>query len=338
MPLTQDTAFELLESAKERGRLGHAFLITGAEGVGKRELASRIINLLNLKEESGGDLFGDAPVVNEVKSLEALHSEFIRIVKPRSKSRLIRVEDMRDLETSFQMSAPPGQWKVGVIIDADRMNEAAANAFLNTLEEPPKDCLLLLITSAPDRLLVTILSRCISIPLYSADTLVLSPLQQELNAMITDSLKSQSRGLATALSLKTNFDLYLKGVKDGLTKKFKASLKAETEHLKQVAEKDFLKDKEEQAKAEEASEYLSVRTNAVNALVAWFGDVIRWKVGHTPSLYKRSTEIFGVFADDLTIDDLLKRMEALEDLRYLLTETNVSEALALETSFMTAFG
>ncbi len=346
MPLTNDQAYELLNSARERGRLGHAFLITGENGVGKRALATKIISMLNAPKEEVAevDMFGDpvqiAPSADDSANipLEDSQSEFVRVVRPRSKSRLIRVEEMRELEDSFYMSAPDGQWKIGVIIDADRMNESAANAFLKTLEEPPNNCLLLLLTTAPDRLLTTILSRCVNIPLYNPDFAGLSDLQNGINEIISKALKGQSRGIASALSLKASFDFYLKAEKDTIVQKHKAALKEETDQLKQVVDKDFLKSKEDQAKAAEASDYLALRTDSINTLISWFGDVIRWKVGHTPSRFSESVELFSDFAADLSIDSLLLRMEALEELRYLLTETNVSEALALETSFMNAFG
>ena len=338
MPLTQDQAYTLLESAQERGRLGHAFLITGPSGVGKQDLAKRIIGMLNAPEaEAGMNLFGEAPPPTIPAELDEMQSEFVRIVRPRSKSRLIRVDDMRDLEDSFYMSAPAGQWKIGVIIDADRMNESAANAFLKTLEEPPANCLLLLLTTAPDRLLTTILSRCINIPLYDPQAQALTPLQEEMGKIVAQNIQQAGRSLPAALSIKADFDSYLKSQKAQLTKKYKAQLKEETEHLKQVAERDYLKEKEDQAKAEEASEYLLIRTESVNALISWFGDVMRWKVGHTPSSFSSETALFSSFADDLGIDNLLQRLEALEELRYLLTETNVSEQLALETCFMQAF-
>ena len=66
--------------------------------------------------------------------------------------------------------APPnGRRKVVIISDADRLQPQAANAFLKTLEEPPKDSLLLLLSALPEALPDTILSRCIAIPLTSQD-------------------------------------------------------------------------------------------------------------------------------------------------------------------------
>ncbi len=343
MPLTTDQAYDLLASAKERSRLGHAFLITGPTGVGKEELAQRIITLLNERPDTAvPDMFGEMPEPEPTApegTLDMMQSEFTRIVRPRSKSRLIKVDDMRALEDSFYLSAPAGQWKIGVIVDADRMNESAANAFLKTLEEPPQNCLLLLLTTAPDRLLTTILSRCISIPLYRVGQDGPSEAQSAMNAIIQANLQTSSRGLIPALGIKADFEAYLGDQKNMINKKHQSALKAELANLKQVTEdRNLIKAREEQALAEESADYLGLRTESVNALISWFGDLIRWKVGQRPSIFSGSDAVFARFAEDLPVHDVLQRIEALEDLRFLLNETNVSEALALETCFMNAFG
>lgn len=344
MPLTTDQAYTLLESAHERKRLGHAFLLTGGEGTGKRELAARLITLLTSDQKESGevDMFGEAvPSVQkayEDGDLDEMEGEFIRFLRPLSKSRTIKVDEVREFEDSFYMSAPEGQWKIGVIYDVDRMNENAANAFLKTLEEPPKNCLLLLLTTAPDRLLTTILSRCVKIPLYNPDTSSLSPAEERIQQLLREGLTGQERGLISALSLKSEFETYLKEKKKEIEKKHKQAFKQESEPLKQAGNREYLKEKEEESKAAESAEYIALRTDSLNALVSWFGDVLRWKVGHVPQRFKRDAELFHQFSQGLPIESLLLRLEALEELRFLLNETNVSEALALETSFMKVFG
>ncbi len=210
--------------------------------------------------------------------------------------------------------------------------------FLKTLEEPPKNCLLLLLTSAPDRLLFTILSRCIRIDLYCPEQGGLTEVQQEISQLIGSVLSEQVHPTLRSLALKSDLDIYLKEYKETLAKQYKAELKGYIDHLKQVVDRSYLKEREDQAKAAESAEYLAMRTASVNALVEWFGDVIRWKVGARPILYIEMIPLFEVFASDLSVQDLLARLDALEDLRFLLTETNVSEALALETCFIQAFG
>ena len=80
---------------------------------------------------------------------------------PGSKSRRIVIDQIRGLEHALQMRAPDGRKKVAIISDADRLQPQAANAFLKTLEEPPNDSLLLLLSALPEALPDTILSRCL---------------------------------------------------------------------------------------------------------------------------------------------------------------------------------
>jgi DNA polymerase III subunit delta' len=97
-----------------------------------------VIQLVSGAQEAGGfDLFGE-PVVVETPPLDELESGWIRVVRPRMKSRRIGVEEIRNLEQTLHLAAPGGACKVGVITEADRMNDQAANAFLKTLEEPPQ--------------------------------------------------------------------------------------------------------------------------------------------------------------------------------------------------------
>lgn len=171
MSHTAEKSFELIKSAHERQRLAHAFLITGALGSGKEQLASRLISLVNGSSDSGGmDLFGE-PTEEKILPLDEQENGWVRIIRPRSKSRQISVDDIRDLEHTLQLAAPSGETKVGVIVDADRMNEKAENAFLKTLEEPPDRTLLMLLTTKPQRLLPTILSRCVQVNLLGGRSL-----------------------------------------------------------------------------------------------------------------------------------------------------------------------
>ena len=143
MAFTVAKAFDLIAAAHKRERLAHAFLITGPRGSGKQKLAAKMADLLNGDQEDEADLWGD-PVEKIDPELDDLQGEYIRVVRPRSKSRQVAVEDIRNLEKMMHQSSPRGTWKIGVIVDADRMNESSENAFLKTLEEPPRESLLLL--------------------------------------------------------------------------------------------------------------------------------------------------------------------------------------------------
>src|SRR5262249_19714751 len=110
-----------------------------------------------------------ASFVNGTPAKEGFPSKAreIFIARPESKSRRIVTEQIRTLAHALQMRAADGRRKVAIIPDAGRLQTARASAVLKTLEEPPKDSLLLLLSALPEALPETILSRCIAIPLAS---------------------------------------------------------------------------------------------------------------------------------------------------------------------------
>ena len=119
MAFSPQDAFEFLRRAHQSGRLAHAYLITGETGSGKRALALRLASLVAGAREGSGD--------------DPLQHPDIHAVEPESKSRVIKVEQTRELEKELQMRASQGGRKVSIIFDADRMNAAASNSFLKTL-------------------------------------------------------------------------------------------------------------------------------------------------------------------------------------------------------------
>ena len=135
------------------GRMAHAYVLKD-EGSAV-SFAKRTAQLLFCKED-------DAPcgVCHHCRHVAERKHVDVLWIEPKSKSRQILVEDVDALISRMQQTAYGGEWKVGIISDADRMNVAAANKLLKTLEEPPKQSLLLLLTSSADALLPTIVSRC----------------------------------------------------------------------------------------------------------------------------------------------------------------------------------
>jgi len=338
MAYTAEKAFQLIEAAHERGRLAHAFLITGEAGSGKSELAAKVISLINPPEQSGGmNLFGEAEEV-EVPELEDMQGDLVRIISPKSKSRRIVVDDIRELEKSFYVASSSGKWKVGVVLHADRMNAGAENAFLKTLEEPPADCLLLLLSDAPELLLPTILSRCVRLPLMaSVGERVASESQEELLAALASMARQGMGSVAGALTLRAAFSALLVRRKTEISKINELALKEETLKYKNTTDGEWLKRREDYYKGHTESEYLGEREKLMEVLIAWMGDVVRSKCSVERVDYPSEKETVSKMAEAHELTDLLQRMDALEGLRANL-ETNVQEQLALEVAFLKAFG
>ena len=332
-------AYELIEAAHERGRMAHAYLVSGAPGSGKEDLAARLIQMVNGGGDEGGgsDLFGEEPQeVKEAPPLNDLESGWIRVLRPQMKSRRIGVEEIRDLEQSLHLAAPGGAYKVGVIVEADRMNEQAANAFLKTLEEPPQRTLLLLLTANPQRLLPTILSRCVLVPLLGGRPL----LEQGGKELITLLNQTAKRGFGTptaAMQLKAVFSTFLTRSKSEAEAASKLAQKEEAKAYKDGTDGAWLKQREVFYKAAAESEYLESRNRLLDILMAWMADLLRVKVGSGGLDFPDSADLLRDVAEDETEAALLQRVEALDEMRRTL-ETNAFEPLAIEVGFLKAFG
>ncbi|MFN3482062.1 DNA polymerase III subunit delta' [Rhabdaerophilum calidifontis] len=155
------------------GRLHHALLLTGPEGIGKATLAYRIARfLLGGAGGQGGTATLDMPEGARVTQLVAgnAHPD-LAVLRRRHdpKTRRFRteigVEETREALALFSKTAAHGGWRIVIVDCADDLNAASANALLKTLEEPPERALFLIVAHQPRRLLPTIRSRCRVIPL-----------------------------------------------------------------------------------------------------------------------------------------------------------------------------
>jgi len=185
--LTGHGAAELafLETAAAQ-RLPHAWLLSGPRGIGKMTLAYRIARFQLSQGAGGNDLFGGPGSLQMSPDSELFHRILAgghgdlrvieRVVNPTTKMLRgeIVVDQIRGLVRFFSMTSAEGGWRIAIIDGAEDMNPNAANALLKLLEEPPKNCLLLLVSHGPGRLLPTIRSRCRHLalrPLEEADAI-----------------------------------------------------------------------------------------------------------------------------------------------------------------------
>lgn len=152
-------------TALERGRLHHAWLLCGVEGVGKATFAYRAARrLLGAGDDPLRGALGARPddPVSRLISAQS-HPDLMvleRAVEGGKLKKAISVDQARDLPAFFAKSPSVAQYRVAIIDAADDLNPNAANALLKILEEPPERGVLLLVAHAPGRLLATIRSRC----------------------------------------------------------------------------------------------------------------------------------------------------------------------------------
>jgi DNA polymerase-3 subunit delta' len=327
MPFTADEAFSLLQSAHAQNRLHHAYLITGSAGSGKRALANRICTLL----------IG--------KKIESLQHQDIHVIEPESKSRRILIDQMRELERSLHMRSLLGGHKIGVIVDADRLQPNAANAFLKTLEEPPGQSSLLLLSSLPDQLLETILSRCLEIPLRPVEARVATPLQMKLLAALQAHAHQEAPGLVDAFRLVREFQVLLGQARETIQAGADAALKAEEQHYKQTSEAGkWLEEREDYYKALVESRYVAARHSLLETLEQWWADALRQQAAQSSGQAATTLDYPAFSGDTATLgtrhstSTLLRKADAFESLREHLANPGVQEQLALESAFLHAFG
>ncbi len=168
-----DDAALTLEEAARSGRLHHAWLITGAPGLGKATLCYRFARWLLAGQPARPPdatplyLAPAHPVFARVAANAHADLKTVRPTQGEGGTRAaIKIEDVRAAIRFLTLTSAEGGWRIVVIEDAQATRAEQANALLKTLEEPPPRALLLLTATAPDRLLPTIRSRCRRLDLF----------------------------------------------------------------------------------------------------------------------------------------------------------------------------
>jgi DNA polymerase III subunit delta' len=153
------------------GRMPHALLLTGPEGIGKLALAEALARAaLCAAAGPGGEPCGHCQSCRLYQA--DTHPDLTRVTIPEDKTQIL-VDQIRELAETMGLSRSMGAHRVAILWPADAMNPNAANSLLKTLEEPPERSLMILVTAEPSRLPATIRSRCqiVAVPLPpEADT------------------------------------------------------------------------------------------------------------------------------------------------------------------------
>ncbi|NDE99473.1 MAG: hypothetical protein EB034_14530, partial [Verrucomicrobia bacterium] len=157
----QQQAVTLLQRSLARGRLAHAYLFTGDDLDELEGMARTLAKTLNCQSPGLGAASDSCDRCLTCQKIEHLNHSDVQWIRPEMKSRQISVDQIRELIHAVNLKPTEAQWKVVVVVAADRLNTQAANAFLKTLEEPPSRSILILLTAEPQQLLETILSRCL---------------------------------------------------------------------------------------------------------------------------------------------------------------------------------
>lgn len=149
----QDALRAQLERSIEMGRLAHAMLIAGAAGAGKMRLAIELAQILNCESGSGA-----CGACRQCSRIAASKHADVRVIG--GPGQAVKIEEMRELQQDAALVPFEGRNRVFIIDGAERMTGEAANCLLKTLEEPPDNVYLILLSQQPAALLPTVRSRC----------------------------------------------------------------------------------------------------------------------------------------------------------------------------------
>jgi DNA polymerase-3 subunit gamma/tau len=200
----QEHVLQALINALDHDRLHHAFLFTGTRGVGKTTIARILAKSLNCLEGVGSKPCGLCSACTEIDE-----GRFVDLIEVDAASRT-GVDDTRELLENVQYSPTRGRYKVYLIDEVHMLSKSSFNALLKTLEEPPPHVKFLLATTDPQKIPVTVLSRCLQfnlkrLPLASIRdriSLVLDAEKIEADADAIEGLARAADGsLRDALSL-----------------------------------------------------------------------------------------------------------------------------------------
>ncbi|WP_426417806.1 DNA polymerase III subunit delta' [Aestuariirhabdus sp. LZHN29] len=157
----QATQWQRLCAQKATEKLSHAYLLKGARGTGKFSFATAFAGYVLCSQPEGEAACGHCKNCNLFRS--GSHPD-LRILQPEEKSRIIKVDQVREVIEFASKTAQQGGYRVIIINPAEAMNSNSANALLKSLEEPGEKTLILLVSARQGAMLATINSRCQQLP------------------------------------------------------------------------------------------------------------------------------------------------------------------------------
>ncbi len=329
----QELSVKLLQRSLERGRLGHAYLFAGNHLDALEALARTLAKTLNCERpvRAGEAAVDCCDKCSSCQRIEAQSHGDIQWVRPESKSRIISVDQMREVMREVQLKPNEAAFKVAVIVAADRLNVQAANAFLKTLEEPPTRSVLILLSIEPQRLLETILSRCLRLNFAGEGRARFDAAQVEWLGKFSSLAAGEQKSLLGRYRL---MDLLLQKLA-AVREQVETAL-AEQSPLEQFpeAEKDLREKWEDELKAATEAEYRRQRSELLLSVQWWLRDVWLETLGSGGGLLN-----FPEISDTHTVSRRLSPDRAAANLRVIeqtqwLLHSNVQEGLALEVSLL----
>ena len=329
----QTQGVQLLQRSLARGRLGHAYLFAGHQLAELETLARTLAKTLNCRKpvKTGGvatDCCDECPVCRKIDT--DTHAD-VHWARPESKSRVVTIEQVRELMREIQLKPTEAEYKVAIVTAADRLNPQAANAFLKTLEEPPAKSILILLTTEPQRILETVMSRCLRLN-FSGDAVPpLDAAQAEWLAKFGSLAATEQKTLLGRYRL---LDALLQKLGEIRARVDEALTARSPLQRYEDVEKDLREKWEAELAAAIEAEYRRQRADLLLLVHWWLRDIwLRALAAGNELLNFPKIAGAEAVARRLTPRQALENLQILEQTQRLL-HTNVQEALALEVNLL----
>jgi DNA polymerase-3 subunit delta' len=324
----QPRALEALRSALQQGTLHHAWLFTGPSGVGKEltalglgqalvcpqaplEGCGRCGSCTRVAHFHHPDVLWVMPEEEAVRRKLAARSDFDHVP-----SREIRVDQIRKLQERLALRPLEAHRKLALLLPAETMNPQAQAAFLKTLEEPPPETILVLVTGAPDRLLPTLRSRCTRLPFGPLPReFVREEVQRRMK--VTPEVAEALSALADG-SLERALELDAHRLADG---------RGRIERFEAVDSRDF---RTVLRFAEEAGSDREEAEATLALLTVWVRDVAVVRAGGTALFHPDLRGLAEQVAARIGDDALHRRFRLIDEARLAIRQHNAAPRLQLE--------
>lgn len=311
----QETAVRILQDELDSGRINHAYLFLGKDGVGKKTLAFQFAKALNCQEK-GEDSCDNCINCRRIDHFNHPDVKLIGV----EEGNAIKIDQIRELQRDLAYKPYESTWKIYIIDQADRMTEEAANSLLKTLEEPPEYGIIILLAEELSKLLPTVISRCQQIYLnrLSSDLVkerIFEQVKNEKKARLIARLADGSLG--TALNLVNNNEYLLQREKifDFLSRIM------EVERYKIL---NFASDLKDLLSNDEGNFPL------FSLLISWYRDIIMWIEGNEDEIVNNDyLERIKLQADMYTIDELISIVNLIKETKKYI-KFNVRKDLSLQ--------
>lgn len=308
------------KSSIELGKVSHAYILNGEKGVGKKTLAFVVAKSLQC-ETGEPDPCGKCKSCLQAESGNQPDIIWINHEKPN----VITVDEIREqIVNDVSLKPYSSRYKIYIIPDAQLMNPAAQNALLKTLEEPPEYAIIILLTSNVDKVLPTIISRCLVLNFKPVENL--DVIEYLMNHLQVESAKAKfcadfaqgNLGKAVRLAISPDYN----------------ELKEDSIRLLSNIQNMEIDDIIRAVKS--MGKYKLDITDYIDIMTMWFRDILMVKISNSPNktIFKNEYSVMKKQASKISYEGLEQILEAMEKLKIRL-EANVNFDIAMELMLLT---